>query len=94
MLARFEFAPGNDAAVQAFFRTGRAIVDDSQPGSTLWFAYRLGPTSYGAFAAFANDADRQAMLAGGGPKLARENAELFTGPPSFELVDIVADRQP
>ncbi len=92
VLARFEFVPGNDAAVEAFFQNGRAIVEGSQPATTRWFAFRLGPTTYGAFAAFASEEDRQALLAGGGPRSARQNAELFTGPPTFELVEIVAER--
>jgi hypothetical protein len=59
----------------------------------VWFAYRLGPGGYGAFAAFASDEDRQALLSSGGPKVAAANARLFVRPPSFELVDIVEARQ-
>ena len=92
VLARFEVAEDRDADVIEFFASGRAIVE-TQPASTIWFAYRVGPTTYGAFAAFTNDADRQALLSSGGPTLSRENADLFTEPPSFALVEIIATRR-
>jgi hypothetical protein len=92
VLARFEFKVDDEAEAERFFRGGRAIVD-RQPAATVWFAYRVGPGVYGAFAAFASDRDRQALLAGGGPKVAAANADLFVRPPAFELVDIVAARQ-
>jgi hypothetical protein len=91
-VARFEFESGNEEAVEAFFRDGRAIVE-GQPDTTVWFSYRVGPTTYGAFAAFASDDDRQALLSVGGPQLSRDNAALFAGLPSFELVDIIESRQ-
>lgn len=83
VIAQFEFTEGNDDAIERFFRNGRAIVDASQPATTVWFAYRLGPTTYGAFASFATDEDRQALLSAGGPRSSREHADLFLRlPPS------------
>lgn len=93
VLARFEFTVDDEATADQFFQGGQAIVDQ-QPAATVWFAYRVGPGIYGAFAAFASDEDRQALLSSGGPKLAAANAGLFVRPPSFELVDIVAARVP
>ncbi len=93
VLARFEFTDGDDPAVAEFFGNGVTIVE-GQPPTTLWFAYRIGPTAYGAFASFANEADRAALLAAGGPKLSAEHADLFTAAPTFELVDIVEARLP
>jgi len=93
VVAHFEFKPGHEAEVESFFQDGKLVVD-GQPATTLWFAFRLGLTTYGAFAAFANEADRDALLAAGGPKSARTNAHLFERPPSFEKVDIVAARTP
>jgi hypothetical protein len=93
VLARFEFRPGRDQEISRFFADGRAIVE-GQPGSTCWYAFRLGPTSYGAFAAFASDADRDALLAAGGPKLSAGVAHLFATPPTFDKLDIVESRPP
>ena len=92
VLARFEFKVDDESAAELFFRGGKPILD-RQPAATMWFAYRLGPALYGAFAAFASDEDRQALLASGGPKEAAANAQLFVRPPSFELVDIIEARQ-
>jgi hypothetical protein len=89
--ARFEFKAGNEAAIVQFFSNGRRVVE-GQPETTQWFAHRLGPTTYGAFAVFANDEDREALLAAEGPRASRESAELFLQPPSFEKVDVVATR--
>jgi hypothetical protein len=91
VLAKFEFKAGNEAAVEQFFRQGQLVVE-GQPETTQWFAYRLAATTYGAFAVFANDEDRQALLAAGGPRASRESADLFERAPSFEQVDIVAAR--
>jgi hypothetical protein len=65
---------------------------EGQPETTQWFAYRLGATTYGAFAVFANDEDREALLLAGGPRASRANADLFERAPLFEKVDIVAAR--
>lgn len=91
VLATFEFKPGDQAAVERFFRQGQLVVE-GQPESTQWFAYRVGATTYGAFAVFANEHDRDALLSAGGPRASRENADLFERAPTFEKVDIVAAR--
>lgn len=93
VVAPFEVADGNDDAVARFFDDGRAIVDVTPPATTVLFAYRLGPTTYGAFASFANYVDRPALLSAGGPQSTRDNAELFVTPRTFEQVDILAARK-
>ena len=93
VVARFEFLPGNEGEVGEFFAAGKAIVE-GQPASTGWFAIRVDATNYMAFACFASEADREALLAAGGPALSRQAKHLFAGPPSFERVDVVAARLP
>jgi hypothetical protein len=93
VLARFDVKPGSDAEVKQFFEHGRAIVE-GQPPSTTWFAFRIDQTTYGAFAAFASEEDRTALLSTGGPVSSQTHAELFTGPPTFEMVELVEVRQP
>jgi len=92
VLAQFEFKAGQEAAAQEFFDRGRLTVDE-QPASTRWYAFRVGPNAYGAFAVFANDEDREALLSLGGPKASQANAELFATAPTFQKVDIVAARE-
>ncbi len=93
LLARFEAKPGNEAAVERFFQEGLPIVQ-RQPASTAWFAFRLGPTTFGAFAAFANEEERLALLSVGGPVLAERHSELFAQPPTFQKVDVLAAKLP
>lgn len=76
VLARFEFLPGFDDEVACFFAEGRTIVE-GQPETTCWYAFRISATTYGAFAAFASAADRDALLASGGPKLSASATNLF-----------------
>jgi hypothetical protein len=92
VVARLGVAEGSEAVIEQFFGDGRATVDASQLDTTVWFAFRI-PTSYGAFAWFADEEDRQALLSAGGPKASRENAGLFVRPPTFGLVDVLSDRQ-
>ncbi len=91
VLAQFEFKAGEEAGAREFFDNGRLIVEE-QPATTVWYAFRSGPTTYGAFAVFSDEADRDALLSAGGPKSARTNADLFERPPTFEKVEIVAAR--
>src|SRR5438105_2279400 len=91
VVARFEAKPGTHEEMERFFRGGLAIVEE-QPSTTVWFAFRTGPTSYGAFAAFETDAHREALLSAGGPKLSAEFSGLFANPPSFEKADILQAR--
>ncbi len=90
VLARFEAKPGNEADVERFFQEGLPIVQ-RQKASTVWFAFRLGPTTFGAFA---TEEERLALLSVGGPVLAERNAALFTQPPTFEKVDVIAAKLP
>jgi hypothetical protein len=92
VLARFEVKPGSDPEVKEFFKQGRTIVE-GQPPSTTWFAFRIDQTTYGAFAAFASEEDRAALISTGGPVSSQTHAELFTGPPTFEMVDLLEVRQ-
>jgi hypothetical protein len=92
VLARFEVKPDLEVEVMRFFQDGLAVVNE-EPLSTSWFAFRIGPTTYGAFAVFACEEDRASLLSSGGPRSSRKHAELFTQPPTFDLVDLLEFRQ-
>ena len=91
VLGRFEVKPGLEQDVADFFKEGLPLVE-AQPSTTVWFAFRLSETTYGAFAAFADAQDRDALLATGGPQLARKYAHLFAAAPSFDKVDVLEAR--
>jgi quinol monooxygenase YgiN len=91
VLARFKVKPGLEQDVADFFKEGLPLVE-AQPSTTVWFAFRLNETTYGAFSAFASVQDRDALLASGGPQLSRKYAHLFAEPPSFDEVDVLEAR--
>ena len=91
VLAQFEVKPGSEEEMADFFREGLPLVE-AQPRTTVWFAFRRSDTTYGAFAAFANDQDRDALLSSGGPQLSKNYAHLFATAPSFEKVDVLEAR--
>ncbi len=93
VLARFEAKPGNEAAVERFFQEGLPIVQ-RQSAETAWYAFRLGSTTFGAFAAFADEEARLALLSVGGPVAAQRHPELFAQPPTFEMADVLAAKLP
>ena len=68
----------------------KALVDQ-EPGTTTWFALRLGPSVFGIFDTFADDSGRQAHLSGKVAAALKEKAgDLFSKPPSIEKVDVIA----
>jgi hypothetical protein len=93
VLAKFEFLEGHETEIGRFFSEGRAIVE-GQPPTTGWYAARLGPTTYAAFAVFAGDEDRDSLLAAGGPVLSKTYGHLFAAPPTFDKIDIIEHRSP
>ena len=94
LLARLEAKPGKEQDVDAFLRGGLAVVE-GEPATLTWFAIRLGPTTFGIFDAFPDEAGRSAHLSGGVAKaLAAKADELFARPPVIEKVDVLAVKCP
>jgi len=91
VIAKFQAKQNTEAEMSEFFKSGLSILE-TQPATTGWFAYRTGPTTYGAFAVFASEADREALLSSGGPKLSKQFASLFALPPTFEKAEILQAR--
>jgi quinol monooxygenase YgiN len=87
-----EAKPGKEQEVAAFLRSGLPIVQD-EPATLTWYAVRMGPTTFGIFDTFPNDAGRQAHLAGRVAAALNARAdELFARPPVIERVDILAEK--
>ena len=82
LLVRLEAKPGKEAEVDSFLRGGLAIVQ-GEPATTAWFAIRLGPSTFGIFDAFPDDAGRQAHLSGRvAAALIAKAPDLLARPPS------------
>ena len=70
-------------------------IVQAEPATTAWFGLRLGPSTFGIFDAFPDEAGRQAHLSGRvAAALMAKAGELLAKPPSIEKVDILAAKLP
>jgi quinol monooxygenase YgiN len=94
LFVRLEAKPGKEADVEKFLRGGLAIVEQ-EPATTAWFAVRFGPSTFGIFDAFPDEAGRQAHLSGQvAAALMAKASELLAKPPSIEKLDVLANKLP
>ncbi len=94
LLVRLEAKPGKEEEVAAFLRAGLPLVQQ-EPATVVWFGVRLGPSTFGIFDAFPDEAGRQAHLAGKVAAALMEKAsDLFSQPPIIERVDVLAEKLP
>jgi quinol monooxygenase YgiN len=91
LLVRLEAAPGKEEALADFLRQGQALVED-EPGTIVWYAVRMGPSTFGIFDAFDDEAGREAHLNGRVAEGLGANADLFAQPPSIEQVEVLASK--
>src|ERR1044071_7352185 len=94
LLVRLEAKPEKSAEVASFLESGLALANQ-EPATTAWFALRLGPTTFGIFDAFPDDAGRKAHLAGPiAAALMAKAGDLLALPPKIEMVDVLAAKLP
>jgi quinol monooxygenase YgiN len=94
LFVRLEAKPGKEKEVESFLMGGLPIVME-EPATTAWFGLRLGPSTFGIFDAFPNEAGRQEHLSGKvAAALMAKAGELFSKPPSIEKVDVLAAKLP
>ncbi|HSR50861.1 MAG TPA: antibiotic biosynthesis monooxygenase [Acidobacteriota bacterium] len=90
LLVRLEAKPGKEEEVAEFLNSGLAIVED-EPDTTVWFALRMGKSTFGIFDAFPHEAGRQAHLSGQVAAALMEKApDLLAKDPVIEKVDVLA----
>jgi quinol monooxygenase YgiN len=94
LLVRLEAKPGREADVEHFLRGGLPLVQ-AEAGTAAWFGIRLGPSAFGIFDAFPDEASRNAHLSGRVAAALKEKAsELFAQPPTIEKIDVLAAKLP
>jgi quinol monooxygenase YgiN len=94
LLVRLEAKSGKESAVEEFLRGGLALVEQ-EPATSTWYAIKLGPSMYGIFDTFQDDAGRQAHLTGRvAAALMAKAPELLAKPPAIEKVEILAAKSP
>jgi quinol monooxygenase YgiN len=90
LFVRLEAKPGKEQEVAEFLRGGLAIVQE-EPATIAWYALQMGPSTFGIFDAFPDEAGRQAHLNGKvAAALMAKAGDLFSQPPSIEKVDLLA----
>lgn len=90
LLVRLEAKAGKETAVARFLE-GALPLANAEIATPVWFALRLGPSTFGIFDAFADDAGRKRHLAGPIAAALMKNAsELLSKPPVIEQVDLLA----
>jgi len=94
LYVQLEAKPGKEAEVESFLKSGLPIVQD-EPDTIAWFAIRLGPSTFGIFDAFPNDAGRQAHLSGRvAAALMQKASDLLSEPPEIMKLDVLASKLP
>jgi quinol monooxygenase YgiN len=90
LLVRLEAKPGREGELEAFLKGGLELAEQ-EPETAVWFALRLGSSTFGIFDAFENEAGRQAHLNGRIAAALMERApELLAAPPTIEQVEVLA----
>lgn len=90
LLARLQAKPDKAGAVEALLKSALALANEERLPS-VWFALRLGPTSFGIFDAFASEVGREAHLNGPIAAALMANASaLLSTPPQIEKVEVLA----
>jgi quinol monooxygenase YgiN len=94
LYVRLEAKTGREEEVENFLKDALDLVHD-EPATLLWFAVRLGPSTFAIIDAFPDEGGRQAHLSGQVAAALMENApNLLAGEPSIERFDIMAAKLP
>ena len=94
LFVRLEAKPGKEKEVESFLLGGLPLVQE-EPATTAWFGIRLGPSTFGIFDAFPDEAGRQAHLTGKvAAALMAKAGDLLATPPVIEKADVLAAKLP
>ena len=94
LFVRLEAKPGKEREVTAFLNQGLQLANQ-EATTVLWFALRLGPSTFGIFDAFADETGREIHLNGPIAKALFANAPgLLASPPSIERTEVLGAKLP
>ena len=92
ILALLEAKPGKEDDVANLLRGAQALATQ-EAGTVVWYAFQVGPSTFGIFDAFADDAGRNAHLSGQiAAALMAKAPELLAQPPDIRKVDVLASK--
>ena len=94
LFVRLEAKPGKEKEVAAFLMQGLELARH-EATTPVWFALRLGPTTFGVFDAFADETGRQAHLSGPiAQALMAKAPDLLVSPPVIEPIEVLGAKLP
>jgi quinol monooxygenase YgiN len=94
LFVRLEARPGKEDDVAAFLQQGLQLANQ-EATTPVWFALRLGPTTFAIFDAFRDEAGRQAHLGGPIAAALMANApQLLASTPVIERLDVLGAKLP
>lgn len=94
LFVRLEAKPGKEKEVAAFLMQGLELARQ-EATTPVWFALRLGPSTFGVFDAFADEAGRQAHLSGPiAQALMAQAADLLASAPVIEPIEVLGAKLP
>jgi quinol monooxygenase YgiN len=90
LLVRLEAKPGKEKQVADFLASALPLANQ-EAATPVWFAIQIGPSTFGIFDAFADEAGRKAHLQGPiAAALMAKADELLAKPPQIEQVEVLA----
>jgi quinol monooxygenase YgiN len=92
ILIMLQAPPGKEAEVESFLKSALPLVE-AETGTTTWFAFKVGPATFGIFDTFKDEAGRTAHVNGEVAKALFARAEEFFVPaPQIQKSDILAEK--
>jgi len=89
LFVRLEAKPGKEQEVSAFLKQGLELAKQ-ETTTPVWFALRLGPTTFGVFDAFRDETGRQNHLNGPiAQALMAQAPHLLASPPVIDRIDVL-----
>ena len=93
LLVRFDALPGKEDEVMEFLDAGLTLVDQ-EPATIAWFGVRLGPSSFGIFDVFPDEAGRDTHLSGPVAAALGEQTGTLFAEPMIDKLDVRASKLP
>jgi len=94
LFVRLEAKPGKEEKLSGFLMQALELANQ-EATTPLWFALRLGPSTFGVFDAFRDEAGRQNHL--NGPirgALMAQAPDLLAAPPVIEQIEVLGAKLP
>jgi quinol monooxygenase YgiN len=92
LLVTLQARPGKEAEVEGFLKSALPLVE-AETDTTTWFAFKVGPATFGIFDTFKDEAGRTAHVGGEVAKALFARAEeLFVSAPQIQKADILAEK--